>query len=90
MKNQIYRIDLSKTAEAEFYVCETNELDPYRDVLEMGFVVLDRSNDLQLDGDMDLDEPDSLIKYLKECRECIYEFNKNSKAVYEPEAQLTK
>lgn len=79
MKNQIYRIDLSGDALCEFYVCQTNEVDPERDILEMGVVILDRPVSLQLDGDMDLDELDSLIDYLQDCRRYIKEFNKNSK-----------
>jgi hypothetical protein len=79
MENQIYRIKLSGDALCEFYVCKTNEVNPVRNILEMGVVILDRSTNLQLDGDIELDELDSFINYLQDCRNYIKEFNKNSK-----------
>jgi len=80
MKNHIYRIGLGGNnfkPDLEFYVCETNEINPSRDILEMGIVVIGK--DMQLDGDLDESELDSLIDYLQDCQRYIKQFNKNSK-----------
>jgi hypothetical protein len=76
MDNQIYRISLTDGAVVEFYVCGTNELEPYRAIKELGIVVL--KGDTQLDGELNLSELDSLIKYLEDCRDHIKDFNAKS------------
>ena len=77
MENQIYRVQLTDESKLEFYVCSTNELNPHRDIKELGVCVLGKV--IQLDGDLDLIELDSLISYLKDCRDYIKEYNENSK-----------
>ena len=77
MENQIYRLQLTDKSKLEFYVCSTNEINPYRNIKELGVCVLGKV--IQLDGDLDLIELDSLISYLKDCRDYIKEYNENSK-----------
>lgn len=76
MENQIYRLKMVENAEIEFYVCGTNEVDPYRSIRELGVVFL--SGEMQWDGEMNINELDSLIKYLTECKAYIIEYNKTS------------
>jgi len=82
MKNQIYRIDLEPSHKLEFYVLSTNEINPHRETKEMGIVVLEKN--VQLDGSLELDELDSLIEYLENCRDYIKEFNQKTKPVEQP------
>jgi hypothetical protein len=77
MENQIYRVQLTAENKLEFFVCSTNELNPHRNIKELGVCVLGKG--IQLDGDLDLSELDSLISYLQDCREYIKEYNENSK-----------
>ena len=76
MKNQIYRLDCSGT-NLEFFVVDTNEVNPMRKTKEVGIIVYDKNK--QLDFDLDEEAVKSLIKYLNESLEYITEFNKNSK-----------
>jgi hypothetical protein len=80
MDNQYFRVKMYGAKEetnVEFYVCDTNELEPMRDIKEIGLVmVLDKD---QFDGALNEKQLDSLIKYLTDCRQYINEFNANSK-----------
>jgi hypothetical protein len=77
MENQIYRVRLSDDSTLEFYVGSINGINPLRDIKELGIVVLGK--DLQLDGDLDSTQLESLICYLQDCRRYIEKFNENSK-----------
>lgn len=77
MENQVYRIEMSDKYRLEFYVCDTNELKPHRDIKEIGVVVFKDGE--QIDGDIDEMGLDSLIKFLTDCKEHISKFNANSK-----------
>jgi|SRR5690606_21168742 len=81
MENQVYRIRMSDEYKLELYVCDTNELNPHRDIKEIGVVVYKDGE--QIDGDIDEMELDSLIKYLTKCKEYISKFNANSKSTCE-------
>lgn len=72
----------------EFYVCQTNELNPYREIRELGIVVYEseekkRNSDefRQLDNsnDFGIEEIERLIKYLQKVKKHIKVFNENSK-----------
>lgn len=77
MENIIYRIHASPDAKIEFYVCGTNELEPFRDTKELGIVALEGVT--QIDGGLDVNGIDSLIQYLTDVREYIAEYNEGSK-----------
>lgn len=76
MENQIYRINLEKLVDLEIFVIGTNEVNPYKSTREMAVQII--IGEKQLDGSLDLNELNSLIKYLKECKEYIVEYNKAS------------
>jgi hypothetical protein len=72
----------------EFYVCTTNELNPYRDIKELGIVVYESNDEKrksdefrQLDNynDLGVEEIEKLIKYLHKVKKHIKSFNENSK-----------
>ena len=86
MENQIYRIELTDESKIEFYVCSTNEINPHRKIKEIGVCVLGKV--IQLDGELEISELDSLISYLKDCRKYIKEYNENSKQQDELKTQL--
>lgn len=77
MENQIYRIEMSDKCKLELYVCDTNELNPFRYIKEIGVVVF--KNGEQIDGEINEMGLDSLIKFLTDCKKHISEFNANSK-----------
>jgi hypothetical protein len=77
MENQVYRIEMSDKYKLELYVCDTNKLNPHRDIKEIGVVVFKDGE--QIDGDIDEMGLDSLIKFLTDCKEHISKFNANSK-----------
>ena len=77
MENQIYRIEMSSKYKLEFYVCETNELNPYRVIKEMGVILYDKND--QIDGELNTQQLDSLINYLTDCKHYIEQFNSESK-----------
>lgn len=77
MENQIYRVGLTDKAFAEIYVCHTNELNPYKEIRELAMVVI--NGETQLDASFAIEEIDSLIKYLEDCKSYIKDFNSKSK-----------
>jgi len=76
MENQIYRINMENGVDFEFYVCGTNELNPYKETREMAAQLI--IGEKQLDASLELNELDSLIKYLTDCKEYIIKFNEAS------------
>lgn len=69
----------------EFFVCDTNEINPERDIKELGIVVYDvdknsTSDFVQIDNsnDFGVDEIDRLIKFLGRLKRHIKKFNDNS------------
>lgn len=77
MENQFYKVEMSDKHKLEFYVCDTNEVSPYRKIKDLGIVIY--KVDVQIDGSLDANGLDSLIKYLSECRDYINQFNEKSK-----------
>jgi len=77
MENQIYRLKDGDGTELEFWICDTNELNPRKDIKELAVTVL--KDGMQLDFDMDVNAAKSLIKYIEDSLEYIKEYNKNSK-----------
>lgn len=72
----------------EFYICETNELNPHREIKELGIVMYEKDDDVrnsdnfrQMDNsnDFGIEEIDALIKYLCKAKKHIKTFNENSK-----------
>jgi hypothetical protein len=72
----------------EFFVCKTNDIDPYREVRELGIAIYEKdeekriSNEFrQLDNsnEIGIEEIESLIKYLHKVKKHIKTFNENSK-----------
>ena len=72
----------------EFFVCETNEINPYREIKELGIVLYEKdeakrkSYDFrQMDNmnEFGVDEIEKLIKYLQKVKKHIKAFNENSK-----------
>jgi len=78
MENQIYRINLENSVDLEIFVIGSNELNPYRPIREMAVQII--IGEKQLDGGLDLNELDSLIKYLNDCKEYIVKYNESSVA----------
>jgi len=76
MENQIYRVNMENKVDLEFYVCGTNELEPYKEIREMAIQLI--IGEKQLDASLELNELDSLIKYLTDCKEYIEAFNEKS------------
>lgn len=74
MENQIYRLDATDNHTVEFYVCATNETEPYRSIREMALTVTKKN--IQIDASLNDDELESLIQYLKDCQQYIKEYNK--------------
>lgn len=71
----------------EFFVCQTNELNPHREVKELGIVLYEKDIEIrksdkfrQLDNsnEMGVEEIESLIKYLHKVKKHIKKFNDNS------------
>lgn len=91
MENQIYRIELEKgfnpkaepqKAKLEFYVCTELLIDRTNDATKeesksLGIVVLD--GDKQIDGCLDVNQLEFLIKYLEDCKDYIQSFNYQKK-----------
>lgn len=77
MDNQIYRIKMSDNKSLEIYICNTNEVEPYKKTKEIGIIILEK--DSQIDGQLNTNELSSLIKYLESCKEYIDEYNSLSK-----------
>jgi len=72
----------------EFFVCQTNELNPYRETRELGIVIYEKDEEKRKSADyrqMDnmnefgVDEIEKLIKYLQKVKKHIKTFNENSK-----------
>ena len=72
----------------EFYVCKTNDINPYRDIRELGIVIYEKDKTLresdefrQIDNynEFDVEEIEKLIKYLHKVKKHIKTFNENSK-----------
>ena len=72
----------------EFYVCETNELNPYREIKKLGICVYEKDKQRresdefrQMDNcnDFDVNEIEKLIKFLHKAKNHIKKFNANSK-----------
>lgn len=78
MKNQVYKLNDGKKDASilEFFIVDTNKLNPTRDIKEVGIVVMKEG--MQLDFDLDEDSIKSLIKYLDESLDYIKDFNDNS------------
>jgi hypothetical protein len=72
----------------EFFVCKTNDIDPYREVRELGIVIYEKDEEKRISNEyrqMDnmnefgVDEIEKLIKYLQKVKKHIKTFNDNSK-----------
>lgn len=96
MEKEVFRIPMaykdSQSMVLEFFICETNEVEPERDTRELGVVIYEgdvekrkdkSSNSIQLDNsnDFNVEKIDALIKYLKKAKKHIKFFNENSKPV---------
>ena len=81
MENQIYRLKDGNASDLEFWIVHTNDLEPYKEIRELGISVTNKG--FQLDFDVDENELKSLIKYLEESLEYIEYFNKKSRAIKE-------
>ena len=77
MINQVYRLTENEGS-IEFWVAETNELNPTRDTREMAISVIPKNGD-EVHSDLNPDKLDSLIEYLVSCREYVNEYNEESK-----------
>jgi hypothetical protein len=70
----------------EIYICETNELNPHRNIKELGIVIIDKEkqstdNFVQIDNNNEfgVEEIERLIKFLNKAKRHIKKFNENSK-----------
>lgn len=72
----------------EFFVCGTNEINPHRELKELGVVIYEKDEEKrksieyrQMDNrnKIGVDEIESLIKYLQKVKKHIKAFNENSK-----------
>jgi hypothetical protein len=76
MENQIYRVDMESKTCLEFYICGTNEINPYRKTKEIAIQLI--IEEKQLDAGLDLNELNSFIDYLIKCKDYITEYNSKS------------
>lgn len=74
MFNQIYRLDMTDDFKGEFQLVPTNEVEPHRNIYELGLCIYNKEGE-QIDGSFDIPDIDSFIDYL----DSIAKFNKNSK-----------
>jgi len=92
MDEQIFSIPMSwnkgGSLQLDFYVCDTNEINPNRDIKELGIVIIDREKQsaddfVQIDNsnDFGVEEIESLIKFLHKVKKHIKKFNDNSKPI---------
>lgn len=79
MENTIYRVDMTEGNTLEFYICGTNEVNPYRKIKEIGVTVFNKEG-MQLDASLEPEELESLLEYLRNCQRHIDNFNRKSKA----------
>ena len=72
----------------EFFVCKTNDLNPYREIKELGIVIYERNEEKRKSDDyrqidnfdeLGLEDIEKLIKYLQKAKRHIKTFNENSK-----------
>jgi len=77
MENQTYKTTDNTGLEIEFYCCQTNDVEPYKETRELCIVVFD-GDKVQIDFDFDEKSFDSLIDYLTRLQKYCKEFNKNS------------
>ena len=73
----------------EFYICETNELFPERNIKELGLVMYESDPEARIsegwrqfdnENDFSVEEIEKLIKYLQKVKKHIKTFNNNSKS----------
>ena len=76
MENQIYRVNMESKVDLEFYVCGTNELNPYKETREIGIQLI--IEEKQLDAGLDVNELNSFIDYLTKCRDYSIDYNSKS------------
>ncbi len=92
IKDEVFKIPMGGNVNGEmtleFYVCETNELFPERDIKELGLVMYESEPEARKsegwrqfnnDNDFGIEEIESLIKYLQKVKKHIKSFNENSK-----------
>lgn len=68
-----YRIELTNGHTLELYISDSNEVNPHRDIKEVGICVTTPDGG-QIDGCLDRDDLDLLIRYLKLCKEHASDF----------------
>ena len=76
MENHIYRVNMESKVDLEFYVCGTNELNPYKETREIGIQLI--IEEKQLNAGLDVNELNSFIDYLTKCRDYIIDYNSKS------------
>ena len=79
MENQIYRLrdGAEEPSTLEFWLVDTNELDPYKEIKEIA-ITIDKK-EIRIDFELNTKQTESLIKYLEESLEYIKEYNEASK-----------
>ena len=78
MDNQIYRLEDGQGHTLEFWIVDTNDLNPTRDIKELGLTVYNKEG-MQLDFDLEESSIKSLMNYLENAHDHIERFNKESK-----------
>lgn len=90
IENQIFSIPMGwnkgGNLQMEIYICKTNELNPHRNIKELGIVIIDKEkqstdNFVQIDNsnEFGFEEIERLIKFLRKAKTHIQRFNANSK-----------
>ena len=78
MENIIYQKNFSQKvsdkSKIDIYIGGTNYITSSKEIKSLFLTVI--SNDIQLDTEFEINEIDSLIKFLQECREYIKEYNR--------------
>ena len=77
MENQVYRLEDGSSVNLEFWICDSNDIEPIKDIKEIAITLEDGES--RYDFDLDIDSTKSLIKYLKESLKYVEKYNKNSK-----------
>jgi hypothetical protein len=94
IEDQVFKIQMSgnskRSLTLEFYVCNSNELNPYRETKELGVILYDTDEALRKsneyiqynnDDEIGINEVDELVKYLQKAKKHIKQFNDKSQPV---------
>lgn len=81
MNNQIFRIETTNKTSIEISIIGSNEVAPYVKTKEIDIRVI--GDGLEIIGGLNLEELNSLIKYLTQCEDYIDNYNREQRELQE-------